>query len=99
MTSHPGWIGSRACYWDAPALELTVVGSPGHERSGTYTKLAGTHNGLPMYENIVASAGHGGFLLRADRFNGWVVTVKGNTNDGSGYGVCVCVCAWFLFFC
>ena len=88
-TSWPGFIGAQSCYWDAPKLQVTVNSSStkASAKNGVYVKRAGeTHGGLPYYEKEDSSHQGGGVLLRRDRFNGWVLTVGGNFNDGSGYG-------------
>ena len=66
-------------------------------KTGVYTKVLKkhldnvpeTHNDAPYYQCTSGScAVHqgNGVVLRADRFNGWVLTVLDNMEDGSGYG-------------
>ena len=80
--------GFTRCFWDAPSLQVTVDGVP--SKTGVYKKVVGvTHRGLPYYrctEGDCANHQGGGVTLRSDQFNGWVLSVLTNMNDGSGYG-------------
>ena len=82
-TSIAGYQGATACFWDAPVLRVTFT--PSNDRSGDYVKSSdGLHGERPYYTRITNN-GYGGFVLRHDRFGGWVITVLPNMNDGSGY--------------
>ena len=77
--------GFRGCYWNAPVIALHVSGQAmANNRSGVYERATGRHGGLPYYYGGSSDA-YGGFVLRTDAFNGWVLTYRANLDDGSGY--------------